>query len=117
MQDDYTKVEISKKDIVTSEELPGATLQVIEKSTGKVLEEWTSTAEPYKINKLPIGEYILREITAPDGYVRAEDVEFKVDKTGEIQRVEMKDDYTKVEITKKDLETKDLRRSTITVTR
>ena len=60
MQDDYTKVEISKKDIVTSEELPGATLQVIEKSTGKVLEEWTSTAEPYKINKLPIGEYILR---------------------------------------------------------
>ena len=108
MQDDYTKVEISKKDIVTSKELPGATLQVIEKSTGKVLEEWTSTAEPYKINKLPIGEYILREITAPDGYVRAEDVEFKVDKTGEIQRVEMKDDYTKVEITKKDLETKEI---------
>ena len=108
MQDDYTKVEISKKDIVTSEELPGATLQVIEKSTGKVLEEWTSTAEPYKINKLPIGEYILREITAPDGYVRAEDVEFKVDKTGEIQRVEMKDDYTKVEISKKDLETKEI---------
>ena len=108
MQDDYTKVEISKKDIVTSEELPGATLQVIEKSTGKVLEEWTSTAEPYKINKLPIGEYILREITAPDGYVKAEDVEFTVSNTGEIQKVEMKDDYTKVEITKKDLETKEI---------
>ena len=69
--------------------MPSATLQVIEKSTGKVLEEWTSTAEPYKINKLPIGEYILREITAPDGYVRAEDVEFTVSNSGEIQKVEM----------------------------
>ena len=108
MQDDYTKVEISKKDIVTSEELPGATLQVIEKSTGKVLEEWISKDSAHRIDKLPIGEYILREITAPDGYVRAEDVEFTVSNSGEIQRVEMQDDYTKVEITKKDLETKEI---------
>ena len=108
MQDDYTKVEISKKDIVTSEELPGATLQVIEKSTGKVLEEWISKDSAHRIDKLPIGEYILREITAPDGYVRAEDVEFTVSNSGEIQRVEMQDDYTKVEISKKDLETKEV---------
>ena len=33
----------------------------------------------------------LREVTAPDGYEVAEDVKFKVEKTGEIQHVVMKD--------------------------
>ena len=90
MQDDYTKVEISKKDIVTSEELPGATLQVID-SEGNIIEEWTSTTEPHKINRLPVGEYTLVEKQAPDGYLLAEDIKFTVKENGEIQKVEMFD--------------------------
>lgn len=39
-----------------------------------------------------------------DGYVRAEDVKFTVRETGEIQKVEMKDDYTRVEVSKLDTE-------------
>ena len=59
----------------------------------QILSEWAKYEYVFKnLNKLKIGEYILREIKALDGYVRAEDVEFKVDKTGEIQSVEMKDD-------------------------
>ena len=102
------KVSISKTDITTGKPVLGAILQVIEKDTNKIVEEWTTTEEDHIINKLPIGEYILREITAPNGYVRAEDVEFTVSNSGEIQKVEMQDDYTKVEISKKDLETKEV---------
>ena len=41
---------------------------------------------------LPIGAYTLREETAPDGYLVAEDVKFTVKDTGEIQKVVMKDE-------------------------
>ena len=50
---------------------------------------WATTVseeKPYYIEKLPVGEYTLREETAPDGYEVAEDVKFKVEETGEIQR-------------------------------
>ena len=38
-----------------------------------------------------VGEYTLREVTAPDGYEVAEDVKFTVAETGDIQHVVMKD--------------------------
>ena len=41
---------------------------------------------------LPIGEYTLREESAPNGYLIAEDVKFTVEDTGEIQKVVMKDE-------------------------
>lgn len=46
---------------------------------------------------LPIGEYTLREETAPDGYLVAEDVKFTVKDTGEIQKVVMKDEVKSTE--------------------
>ena len=77
MIDDATLVKISKQDMATGTELPGATLQVIDKD-GNVVEEWVSGTEPHYIEaKLIAGEkYTLREITAPDGYNTAEDIEF-----------------------------------------
>ncbi|WP_455541911.1 SpaA isopeptide-forming pilin-related protein, partial [Intestinibacter sp.] len=85
------KVQISKKDIVTSEELSGATLQVIDKTTGQVVEEWVSTDKPHEIDTLEPGEYTLVEKSAPDGYLIAESVDFTVKETSEIQKVEMFD--------------------------
>ena len=90
MKDDVTKVEISKTDI-SGKELPGAKLTVLDKD-GKVVESWTSTDEPHYIEMLPIGEYVLREESAPEGYLVAEDVKFEVKDTGEIQKVVMKDE-------------------------
>ena len=90
MLDDYTKLKISKKDIADSEEIPGAKMQILDK-VGNVVEEWTSEKEPHYIEKLPVGDYTLKEVTAPKGYVKAEQVPFKVEETGEIQNVEMKD--------------------------
>lgn len=93
MTNDYTKVDISKTDIATGKELPGATLQVID-AQGNVIEKWVSEDKPHRIDMLEPGDYVLREITAPDGYEVAEDVAFTVDATGEIQTVVMKDAAT-----------------------
>ena len=102
MKDDFTKVEISKQDITTGKEIPGAKLTILDKD-GKEIESWVSEEKPHYIEKLPVGDYTLREVTAPDGYLKAEDVQFSVKETGEIQKVVMKDDYTKVEISKQDI--------------
>lgn len=93
MKDDYTKVDISKTDIATGEELPGAHLEIID-SDGNVIAEWETTKEVHRINSLEPGDYTLRETTAPDGYEIVEDVKFTVEATGDIQKVEMKDKTT-----------------------
>jgi len=93
MLDDVIKVEISKVDITTNKELPGAEL-IITNKDGKVVEHWTSNDKPHYIEKLPAGDYTLTEITAPNGYEIAEDIFFTVLPTGEIQRVVMKDART-----------------------
>ena len=90
MKDDVTKVQISKTDI-SGKELPGAKLTILDKD-GKVVENWTSEEKAHYIEMLPIGAYTLREETAPDGYLVAEDVKFTVKDTGEIQKVVMKDE-------------------------
>ena len=90
MKDDVTKVQISKTDI-SGKELPGAKLTILDKD-GKVVENWTSEEKAHYIEMLPIGAYTLREETAPDGYLVAEDVKFTVKDTGKIQKVVMKDE-------------------------
>lgn len=90
MQDDITKVQISKKDLTTNEELPGAEL-VIKDKDGTVIDRWISTNEPHYVEKMPAGDYTLTEITAPHGYKVAESISFTVLPTGEIQTVVMKD--------------------------
>ena len=104
MRDDTIKVEISKKDLTTMEELPGAELTLTDKD-GKEIDRWVSTDKPHYIEKLPAGDYTLTEVKAPDGYAFAESVPFTVLPTGEVQRFEMLDDVIKVEISKKDLTT------------
>ena len=93
MIDDATLVKISKQDMTTGTELPGATLQVLDKD-GNIVEEWVSANEPHYIEaKLIAGEtYTLREITAPDGYNTAEDIEFTVKADGSVTEVTMKDE-------------------------
>ena len=103
MLDDVTKVEISKKDITDSSEVPGAKLIILDKD-GKKVESWTSTDKPHMVEKLPVGEYTLREEQPPDGYLIAEDVKFTVKDTGKVQKVKMKDahPYGKLVIKKTD---------------
>lgn len=104
MQDDITKVQISKKDLTTNEELPGAEL-IITDEKGSEIDRWISTDAPHYMEKLPAGKYTLTEVTAPDGYAIAERMEFEVLPNGEVQTFEMFDDTIKVKISKKDLTT------------
>lgn len=90
MRDDITKVQISKVDIATGKELPGAEL-VIKDKDGNTVAQWVSEDKPHYIEKLPAGDYTLTEITAPNGYQLAESIAFTVLPTGELQTVVMKD--------------------------
>ena len=86
-----TKIEISKTDITGEYELKGATLSIIDKD-GNVVETWKSDGETHYIERIPVGEYILREEAAPYGYKIANEVRFTVENTKEIQKVSMKDE-------------------------
>lgn len=93
MEDDITRVQISKVDIATGKELPGAEL-VIKDKDGNTVAQWVSEDKPHYIEKLPAGDYTLTEITAPNGYQLAESIAFTVLPTGELQTVVMKDAHT-----------------------
>lgn len=110
MKDDTTKVSITKYDLTSSKELPGATLQIIDKD-GNVIEEWVSTSEAHLIEGiLTAGEtYTLREISAPNGWTISEDVTFTVNADGTITHVEMYDKPTSVSLRKVDTDGKDIK--------
>ncbi len=102
MVDEVVKVELSKKDATTGNELPGAAMQLLD-DQGNVVEAWTSTSTPHVMTKLEVGKtYTLHEDLAPLGYATATDVEFTVTDTGVIQKVEMIDEVITVEISKQD---------------
>lgn len=82
---------ISKTDLVTGEELPGAELIVTDKD-GNEVDKWISTDEPHQVIGLKEGEeYTLTEITCPYGFEQAETITFKVTTDKETQKIEMKD--------------------------
>lgn len=111
-KDQPHQTHVYKTDLTTGEELPGATLQVLD-SEGNIVEEWVSTDEPHDIlalhdetQGLKDGKYTLREITAPYGYDTAEDVEFEV-KSGVVEnKVEMKNAPINIRTTASDEATK-----------
>ena len=85
-----TEITFSKLYQTGKNELPGAKIQIIDKETGKVIEEWISAKEPHTIHYLTEGrEYIMREIIAPEGYKLAEEIVFTA---GDGQKVTMKDE-------------------------
>lgn len=98
-----TTFEFSKTDIAGDKELIDAKLSVLDKN-GNIIDTWLSEEKSHKIGGLSVGKtYILREEIAPNGYVRATDIEFKVENTVEIQKVEMIDKA--LEIVKTDFAT------------
>lgn len=87
-------VELSKTDI-GGNEIEGAKIQVFDGD--KIIDEWTSTKEAHKISGLEEGKtYILHEEVAPDGYVKATDVEFTVTTDKETQHEKLVNKIVKV---------------------
>ena len=86
------QVTMTKTDVTGKKELPGAKLTVTDQETGKDVDSWTSGDKPHAISGLEVGKtYILKEVTAPDGYAVAEEVTFEVPDDGKNQTVSMKD--------------------------
>lgn len=108
MYDDTTKLEFSKKDITNGRELPGCHMQVTEKDTGVIMDEWVSSEESHVIEgKYAVGKtYVLTEKQPRDGYATAESVEFTVTDDGKVQKISMTDDTIKVQFNKTASDTK-----------
>lgn len=109
-------VEISKRDVYGNE-LKGAKMQLID-FEGNVIDEWVSDGTNHVVTELSAGDYTLKEIAAPDGYVIATDIKFSVDIYGNVTvenvdatavskdgnpLIVMIDDTTKVQISKRDI--------------
>ncbi len=87
-----TRAGFSKLDLTTGEELPGASLE-LKTSDGRLVDSWISGKTPHLVEgKLTAGEnYILTEISAPDGYELAESISFTVPENGNFVKIEMTD--------------------------
>lgn len=99
------KVTASKTTITGTDEIKGAVMTVTD-NDGKVIDTWTSDGNPHSIKGLHEGwEYTLTETTAPEGYVRADEITFTVTKEKIDQEVNMFD--AQVKVTKTDALTGD----------
>ena len=106
-----TKVQISKKDITSKEEIAGAKLRITDLN-GKEIISWVSTTTPKLIKNLKPGKYYLEETQAPDGYILStEKKEFEVKEDGTVTSIVFYNEKqetkpNKVAISKQDITTK-----------
>lgn len=109
-KEEVTKLKISKQDVTTKEELPGATL-VLKNEAGKTVDTWESGEEPHYIEGLEPGKYYLTETIAPEGYKLSEDtIEFTLEADGKVKEVVMYNTHESkyiVKISKQDITTKE----------
>ena len=76
------EVTFSKED-VAGNELPGATMSISAKD-GEEVSRWVSTSEKNVVTLAP-GNYTLTELTAPDGYLKAQSIDFTLDAEGNVK--------------------------------
>ena len=114
-EDEPTVFEFTKTSLTDGKEVEGAKLAVTDEN-GEIIEEWVSGKEPHIIRELVVGKtYTLTETLPAPGYVTAESIRFTVEDTAKVQKVEMKDDVTKVEISKTDISGKELPGAKLTI--
>lgn len=101
-ENEPTVFEFTKTSLTDGKAVEGAKLKVTDEK-GNTVDEWVSGREPHTIRKLAVGKcYTMTETEPAGGYVTAGSIAFTVENTGKVQKVEMKDDVTKVEISKTD---------------
>lgn len=105
------KLSISKTDIVSKKEVPGAKLKICTADSYEDFGDdcepdkdewsWISKSTPYEIDALPDGRYYLIETAAPAGYFKKTSAfEFNVEEVTDVQKVEFTNKPTKVTISK-----------------
>lgn len=112
MMDEPTRAEFSKTDGKNSAfdcgYVKGATLGLWKTEDGtdqtEPVAEWITDEEPHRLTHLPVGTYLWKEIQVPSGFVSHDPLPIVVEERSEIQRYEMKEDHTRVEVEKYCLE-------------
>ena len=108
MTDLTTKVEIGKVDYGNSESgqgnfgmVEGAVLALYPvRQPKQPMIQWTTTNAPIYLEGIPVGDYLLKEVSAPDGFSACVPMEVRVENTSEVQVFLMEEDHTKIEIEK-----------------
>ena len=108
------QVTVTKTEVSGTDEVEGAKMTVTDEK-GKTVDEWTSGKEEHYVSGLEEGKtYTLTETTAPNGYVKAESIEFTVSKDKVNQKVNMFD--KQISVTKTDITgTQEVPGATLTV--
>ena len=88
INNELTKTVFSKV-TADGDNLYGVPMEIVDVKTGKPVHTWITDDISLEIDGLPTGDYIWREVNAPEGYVLAKPIEFTV-KDGDIQDIEMK---------------------------
>lgn len=107
-------LEINKTNSDTNESLEGAIFEVTNKETGEVIEfqylnenyeivsqtqlVTNAQGKAYTRGTLPFGTYLLSEIFAPKGFVRAEPIEFTIDRNTTTVELEVIGKTTTIEV-------------------
>lgn len=81
VSDDITRVHVAKLDADTHDYVIGAKMAIIDEESGEVVDEWVSGAgvHEYEKGSLVVERvYILRELEAPEGFDKVDDVRFVV---------------------------------------
>jgi hypothetical protein len=92
MKDEQTHVRFIKIDKETGQALKGAVFEVTD-ADGNVIKKFTTADDEMMFDGLFIAGqiYIFKEVKAPEGYMKAKDTAFKVQDTGEVQTITVKD--------------------------
>lgn len=104
-------IRVRKVDMTTGARLSGATLQVVDVSTGRVVDTWISTTGDHYIEGLTLGgNYRLEEVNPPAGFEAAPAKAFTVNPIPSDQLITMEDPRItgSVTLTKRDASTRDV---------
>lgn len=107
MYNDHIKIQIAKVD-ENGNPLAGAVLRLMGPDGVQIGRDWTSDGSMWELDgfnyPLVPGEYTLKELQAPAGYVTAPPMKFTVQNTTTTQTFTMENRKTKVSILKVDME-------------
>ena len=90
VEDEAINLVVNKVDYHSKEILVGATFAIYDSETEEEIISWTTDEEGYYdlgAQLLADKAYVLKEIEAPEGYMTIEDVEFVVDREGNIELI------------------------------
>ena len=106
-------ITINKKDD-SNNMLAGATLALY--NGDQLIEQWVSTTSAKTINDINAGTYTIKEISAPNGYTKSQDLTITVDATHltfDVINVAVPEEKGSITVTKKDNNNQDLAGATI----